>query len=176
MLYVIFVLFLVFCPFLYYFYIDCFLISWMCERKKFNLYFVFGVFQNSILCIPYFVLSLMSLLSLLWLCHYCYCLKCYHWALVKASRSQDSYKQTPRPTRKLLELLRAAQKCPTEAQADAADMPELWVGEESYIRHEDFLLLRPPPSGLYYPPEIWNKLDWRALVELRPPYIGKLIR
>ena len=24
------------------------------------------------------------------------------------------------------------------------------------------------------PPEIWNGLDWRALVELRPPYIGKL--
>ena len=39
------------------------------------------------------------------------------------------------------------------------------------IRHEDFFRLSirqvcPPP------PEIWNGIDWRALVKSRPPYIG----
>ena len=114
----------------------------MCERNSIYILY-FGIFQNSILYIPYFVLSLMSLLSLLllWLCHYCYCLKCYHWPLVKASRSQDSYKQTRRPTNKLLEQLKSALSlpsavlcsyvCPTEAQTD---IPELWVGEECCLK------------------------------------------
>ena len=46
----------------------------------------------------------------------------------------------------------------------------------SYIRNEDFrpdfsLLLRQTCAT---PPEIWDGVDWRALVELRTPDIGKL--
>ena len=50
----------------------------------------------------------------------------------------------------------------------------LW-GQTSYIRHKDFLRL---PSVLRHarttPPEFWNGLDWRALVEDKIPNIGKL--
>ena len=44
----------------------------------------------------------------------------------------------------------------------------------SYIRHKDFFRSPPPLSHLYYPPDLWNRLDWRAPVESCPSNIGKL--
>ena len=50
-----------------------------------------------------------------------------------------------------------------------------WLSS-SNIRHKDFL--RPLSFSsvrlVLPPPEIWNGLDWRALVESCPPNIGKL--
>ena len=43
----------------------------------------------------------------------------------------------------------------------------------SKIRHEDFLLLLLRHARIT-PPGFGNGLDWRALVESRPPNIGKL--
>ena len=37
-----------------------------------------------------------------------------------------------------------------------------------------FVRPSPPPSRSGYPPDFCNRLDWRALVELSPPNIGKL--
>ena len=49
---------------------------------------------------------------------------------------------------------------------------------ESNIRHEDFLRLFVRPSFVCHaqgtPPGFWNGVDWRALVQSRPPNIGKL--
>ena len=44
---------------------------------------------------------------------------------------------------------------------------------QSNIKHEDF---RPPSvcNAQGTPHGFWNGVDWRALVESRPPYIGKL--
>ena len=48
----------------------------------------------------------------------------------------------------------------------------------SYTRHKDFFC--PAPSSVLRnaqgtpPPEFCNGLDWRALIKLRPPNIGKL--
>ena len=33
----------------------------------------------------------------------------------------------------------------------------------------------PTPTRSGYHPEIWNGMDWKALVKLGPPNIGKLI-
>ena len=47
----------------------------------------------------------------------------------------------------------------------------------SKIRHKDFhplSFVRSSLSRYPPPPEIWNGLDWRALVKSRPPNIGKL--